>query len=86
MKMPKQHPKRSQKVANMAPKWAQVGAMLGSKIVLDPPKSEEKTTPKTSGGSGGGGGSERGGAGGGEIESTHLGGGKMTLGGSLLAT
>ena len=86
MKMPKQHPKRSQKVVNMAPKWAQVGAMLGSKIVLDPPKSEEKTTPKTSGGSGGGGGSERGGAGGGEIESTHLGEGKMTLGGSLLAT
>ena len=37
----------SQKVANMAPTWAQVGAMLGSKIVLDTPKSEEKTTPKT---------------------------------------
>ena len=36
-----------QKVVNMAPTWAQVGAMLGSKIVLDPPKSEEKTTPKT---------------------------------------
>ena len=36
--------------------------------------------------SGGGGGSERGGAGGGEIESTHLGEGKMALGGSLLAT
>ena len=37
----------SQKVPNMAPKSAQVGAMLGSKAVLDPPKSEEKTTPKT---------------------------------------
>ena len=36
--------------------------------------------------SGGGGGSERGGAGGGEIESMHLGEGKMKLGGSLLAT
>ena len=32
----------SQKVPNMAPKWAQVGAMLASKTVLDPPKSEEK--------------------------------------------
>ena len=47
MKMPKQHPKMSQKVANMGPKWAQVGAMLGAKIDLDPPKSEEKTTTKT---------------------------------------
>ena len=45
--MPKQHPKISQKVANTAPKSTQVGAMLGSKTVLDPPKSEEKTTPKT---------------------------------------
>ena len=36
----------SQKVANMAPTWAQVGAMLGSKIVLDPFKSEEKATPR----------------------------------------
>ena len=35
-----------QKVANMAPKSAQVGAMLGSSTVLDPPKSEEKATPK----------------------------------------
>ena len=47
IKMPKRHPKMSQKVPNMAPKSAQVGAMLGSKAVLDPPKSEEKTTPKT---------------------------------------
>ena len=70
----------------MVPKCAQVGVMLGSKIVLEPPKSEEKTTPKTSGGSGGGGGSERGGAEGREIEGTHPGEGKMTLGGSLLAT
>ena len=45
--MPKQHPKRSQKVANMAPKWAQVGAMLASKTVLDPPKSAQKTTANT---------------------------------------
>ena len=76
----------AEKWPKMVPKWAQVGAMLGSKIVLDPPKSEEKTTPKTSGGSAGGGNSERGGAEGGEIEGTHLGGGKMALGGSLLAT
>ena len=47
MKMPKEHPKMSQKVPNMAPKSAQVGVMLGSKTVLDPPKSEEKTTLKT---------------------------------------
>ena len=44
MKMPKQHPKRSQKVANMAPKWAQVGAMLGSKIYLDASKNEKNAT------------------------------------------
>ena len=44
--MPKEHPKMYQKVVNMAPTWAQVGAMLGSKIVLDTSKSEEKTTPK----------------------------------------
>ena len=47
MKMPKQHPKRSKKVANMAPTWAQVGAMLGSKIVLGASKSGKKATPKT---------------------------------------
>ena len=44
--MPKEHPKMSQKVANMAPTWAQVGAMLGSKIVLDRKKTLPKTTPK----------------------------------------
>ena len=47
IKMPKRHPKMSQKVPNMAPKSAQVGVMLGSKNVLDPPKSQEKKTPKT---------------------------------------
>ena len=37
----------SQKVANMAPTWAQVGAMLGSKIVLDTSKSDtEKNIQK----------------------------------------
>ena len=36
-----------QKVANMAPTWAQVGAMLGSKIVLDTSKSDtEKNIQK----------------------------------------
>ena len=47
MKIAKQHPKIVQKVANMAPKSTQVEAKLGSRAVLDPPKSEEKTTPKT---------------------------------------
>ena len=47
VKRPKQHPKMSQKMPNMAPKSSQVGAMLGSKTVLDAPKSEENTTPKT---------------------------------------
>ena len=46
-KRAKEHPKIVQKVANMAPKSTQVGAMLASKTVLDPPKSQEKTTPKT---------------------------------------
>ena len=45
--MPKQHPKISQKVANMASKSTQVGAMLGSKTVLDAAKSEEKQQTKT---------------------------------------
>ena len=37
-----------QKVVNMAPTWAQVGAMLGSKIVLDTSKSDtENNTEKT---------------------------------------
>ena len=35
------------KVVNMAPTWAQVGAMLGSKIVLDTSKSDtEKNIQK----------------------------------------
>ena len=34
-------------MTNMAPKSTQVGAMLGSKTVLDPPKSAQETTPKT---------------------------------------
>ena len=46
IKMPKRHPKMSQKVPNMAPKSAQVGVMLGSKTVMDPPKSEAKTMSK----------------------------------------
>ena len=46
IKMPKRHPKMSQKVPNMAPKSAQVGVMLGSKPVLDPPRTDEKMTPK----------------------------------------
>ena len=29
--MPKEHPKILQKVANMAPAWAQVGTMLGAR-------------------------------------------------------
>ena len=33
--------------SNMAPKSAQVGAMLGSKTVLDPSKSAQERTPKT---------------------------------------
>ena len=40
--MPKEHPKMSQKVANRVPTWGQVGAMLGSKIVLSASKSEKK--------------------------------------------
>ena len=32
--------------SNMAPKSTQVGAMLGSKTVMDPPKSEAKTMSK----------------------------------------
>ena len=36
-----------QKVANMAPTWAQVGAMLGSKIVLERRKNDtEKNIQK----------------------------------------
>ena len=36
----------SKKEANMVPKWAQVGAMLGSKIVLGASKSEKKRDRK----------------------------------------
>ena len=32
----------AEKLPNMVPKWAQVGAMLGSKIVLSGSKSEKK--------------------------------------------
>ena len=32
--------------SNMVPKSTQVGAMLGSKTVMDPPKSEAKTMSK----------------------------------------
>ena len=35
------------KVANKAPKSAQVEAKLGSRIVFDPPKSAQEATPKT---------------------------------------
>ena len=47
MKRAREHPNMTPEIPNMAPKSAQVGVMLGSKTVLDPPKSEEKTTPKT---------------------------------------
>ena len=40
------HPKMVQDGSNMAPKSTQVGAMLGSKTVMDPPKSEAKTMSK----------------------------------------
>ena len=36
-----------QQMPNMAPKWTQVEAMLGSRTVLGPPKSEEKTALQT---------------------------------------
>ena len=36
-----------QQMPNMAPKWTQVEAMLGSRTVLGTPKSEEKTTLQT---------------------------------------
>ena len=44
--MPKEHPKMYQKVVNMAPTWAQVGAMLGSKIVLDVSKGEKNASQR----------------------------------------
>ena len=39
----------SKKVANMVPKWAQVGAMLGSKIVLGVSKSGKNDTENGTG-------------------------------------
>jgi len=36
----------SKKRPNMVPKWAQVGVMLGSKIVLDVSKGETKRIPE----------------------------------------
>ena len=45
--MPKGHPKMYKKVANMVPKWAQVGAMLCSKIVLNASKSGKGTENRT---------------------------------------
>ena len=44
--MPKQHPKISKNGPNMAPKWAQVGDMLGSKIVLDVSKGEKNASQR----------------------------------------
>ena len=44
--MPKQHPKMSKNEPNMAPKWAQVGDMLGSKIVLDVSKGEKNASQR----------------------------------------
>ena len=42
--MPKQQPNISEKLSSMAPNWAQVGAMLDSKIVLGASKSEKKAS------------------------------------------
>ena len=44
--MPKQHPKMSKNGPNMSPKWAQVGVMLGSKIVLDVSKGEKNASQR----------------------------------------
>ena len=41
VKIPKPHPKMSEKVANMAPRWAQDGAMLGTKTASRRPKTNE---------------------------------------------
>ena len=43
----KSTPKMLQKCSNMAPKSTQVGAMLASKTVLDPPNSAQEATHKT---------------------------------------
>ena len=40
------NPKMSEKWSNMAPNLVQVGAMLGSKIVLDASKGEKKCIPE----------------------------------------
>ena len=49
--MPKEHPKMFQKVANMVPTWAHVGAMFGFKIGFDrkkmPPEKAPENTTKT---------------------------------------
>ena len=47
--MPKQHPNMADKLVNMVPKWAQVGAILGSKIVLGASKSEKNDTENGTG-------------------------------------
>ena len=72
----------SQIMANMAPTWIQDGAMLGSKIV---PRGQ-KTNRVAGWGRVVVGVGRREGGRCGEIEIIHLGGGKMPLGGSLLAT
>ena len=67
----------------MAPKWAQDGAMLGSKTV---PRGQKTNRVAGWGRVVVGVGRRDGGGGGGGIEITYLGEGKMALGGSLLAT
>ena len=44
--MPKQQPKTVRKLSNMVPNWSQVGAMLGSKIVLDASKGEKNASQR----------------------------------------
>jgi hypothetical protein len=44
--MSKQQPKMSEKMFNMVPNWTQVGAMLGSKIVLDVSKGEQNASQR----------------------------------------
>ena len=44
IKLARRHPEVCQKMPNMTSKWVQVGAMLGSKTILDVAKSEEKAT------------------------------------------
>ena len=40
------NPKMSEKLSNMVPNLAEVGVMLGSKIVLDVSKGEKKRIPE----------------------------------------